>query len=46
MKIAVCQIFSLDGDREGNVVRIENALREANQFLTVAKQCYSLDPPD
>lgn len=31
MKIAVCQIFSLNGDREGNFVRIENALREANQ---------------
>lgn len=27
--IALCQIFALDGDREGNFVRIENALREA-----------------
>ena len=25
----MCQIFSLDGDREGNFVRIENALSEA-----------------
>ncbi|MFH1716005.1 MAG: carbon-nitrogen hydrolase family protein [Planctomycetota bacterium] len=29
VKIAMCQIFSLDGDREGNFVRIENAVREA-----------------
>jgi len=29
IKIAMCQIFCLDGDREGNFVRIENALREA-----------------
>jgi len=28
-KIAMCQIFSLDGDRKGNLVRIENAVREA-----------------
>jgi len=28
-KIAMCQIFSLDGDRKGNLVRIENAAREA-----------------
>jgi N-carbamoylputrescine amidase len=27
--IAICQIFCLDDDREGNFVRIENALREA-----------------
>lgn len=27
----MCQIFSLDGDREGNFVRIENALREAKE---------------
>jgi len=27
--IAVCQIFCIDGDREGNYVRIENALRQA-----------------
>jgi predicted amidohydrolase len=29
MKIAMCQIFSLDGDRAGNFIRIENAVREA-----------------
>jgi len=29
VKIAMCQIFSLDGDRRGNFVRIENAIREA-----------------
>lgn len=29
LKIALCQIFSLDGDREGNFARIENALIEA-----------------
>ena len=29
MKIAMCQIFTLDGDRRGNFVRIENAVREA-----------------
>lgn len=27
--IAICQIFVLDGDREGNFARIENALAEA-----------------
>lgn len=27
----MCQIFSLDGDREGNFVRIENAVREAKE---------------
>lgn len=27
----MCQIFSLDGDRSGNLVRIENALFEAKQ---------------
>jgi predicted amidohydrolase len=26
---AICQIFCLDGDRRGNFVRIENAIREA-----------------
>lgn len=31
LKVAVCQIFCLDGDRSGNMVRIENALREAKQ---------------
>lgn len=28
-KVAICQIFCLDGDRRGNFIRIENALREA-----------------
>jgi predicted amidohydrolase len=27
----MCQIFSLDGDRDGNFVRIENAIREAKE---------------
>jgi len=31
IKIAMCQIFCLDGDREGNFVRIENAIAEAKQ---------------
>lgn len=31
MKIAMCQIFTLDGDRRGNFVRIENAVREAKE---------------
>ena len=29
IKVAMCQIFSLDGDRSGNFVRIENAVGEA-----------------
>jgi len=29
IKIAICQIFTLDGDRRGNFVRIENAVCEA-----------------
>ena len=29
VKVAMCQIFCLDGDREGNFVRIENAIIEA-----------------
>jgi predicted amidohydrolase len=29
IKIAMCQIFSLDGDRNGNFVRIENAVSQA-----------------
>lgn len=29
IQVAMCQIFSLDGDRCGNFVRIENAIREA-----------------
>jgi len=28
-KAAICQIFYLDGDRRGNFIRIENAIREA-----------------
>lgn len=28
-KAAICQIFCLDGDRLGNFIRIENAIREA-----------------
>jgi predicted amidohydrolase len=28
-KVAMCQIFVLDGDRQGNFVRIENAIAEA-----------------
>jgi predicted amidohydrolase len=28
-KAVICQIFCLDGDRRGNFVRIENAIREA-----------------
>jgi len=31
VKVAMCQIFVLDGDREGNFVRIENAVAEAKQ---------------
>lgn len=29
IRIAMCQIFALNGDRSGNFVRIENAIREA-----------------
>ena len=29
IRIAMCQIFSLDGDRSGNFVRVENAIRQA-----------------
>jgi predicted amidohydrolase len=29
IQVAMCQIFSLDGDREGNFVRIENAVCQA-----------------
>ena len=29
VRIAICQIFSLDGDRSGNFVRIENAVAQA-----------------
>ena len=31
IKTAICQIFTLDGDRRGNFVRIENAVREAKE---------------
>jgi predicted amidohydrolase len=31
IKIAMCQIFVLDGDRAGNFVRIENAICEAKE---------------
>lgn len=31
VKIAMCQIFCLDGDRSGNFVRIENAIIEAKE---------------
>jgi predicted amidohydrolase len=31
IKIAMCQIFVQDGDREGNFVRIENAVAEAKK---------------
>jgi predicted amidohydrolase len=31
VKVAMCQIISLDGDRGGNFVRIENALRQAKE---------------
>ncbi|MFH1369763.1 MAG: carbon-nitrogen hydrolase family protein [Planctomycetota bacterium] len=29
IKVAMCQIFILDGDRQGNFIRIENAIAEA-----------------
>lgn len=31
VKVAMCQIFALDGDREGNFVRMEAALRQAKE---------------
>lgn len=31
VKVAMCQIFCIDGDREGNFARMENALAEAKQ---------------
>jgi len=31
VRIALCQIFILDGDREGNFLRMENAIREAKE---------------
>jgi len=33
-KAAICQIFCLDGDRRGNFIRIENAIREAKDAGT------------
>ncbi len=32
VKVAMCQVFLLDGDLEGNFVRIENAIREAKEL--------------
>lgn len=31
IRVAMCQIFALDGDRSGNFTRIENATQEAKQ---------------
>ncbi len=31
IRVAMCQIFCLDGDRSGNLVRIENAVQEAKE---------------
>jgi predicted amidohydrolase len=31
VRVALCQILCLDGDRSGNLARIENALQEANK---------------
>lgn len=31
VKVAMCQIFILDGDRHGNFIRIENAIAEAKR---------------
>ncbi|MBN1806139.1 MAG: carbon-nitrogen hydrolase family protein [Sedimentisphaerales bacterium] len=31
VQVAMCQIFSLDGDREGNFIRIENAVEQAKE---------------
>lgn len=31
IKLALCQIFCIDGDRDGNLVRIERALQEAGE---------------
>ena len=43
VKIAIAQIFCLDGDREGNFVRIENAIVEAKgqgaQIVTLPESC-------
>ena len=32
VRVAMCQIFVLDGDRPGNFVRIENAVRQAKEL--------------
>ena len=43
VKIAMAQIFALDGDREGNFRRIENALEEAQEkgakIMTFPESC-------
>ena len=43
VKIAICQIFVLDGDRLGNFVRIENAIieakREGAQIICFPETC-------
>jgi len=43
VKIAMAQIFSLDGDRSGNLVRIENAVRDAKargaDIVTFPESC-------
>jgi N-carbamoylputrescine amidase len=43
VKIAMAQIFSLDGDREGNFRRIENAIEEAKEkgadIVTFPESC-------
>ncbi|UCE46793.1 MAG: hypothetical protein JSW47_14410, partial [Phycisphaerales bacterium] len=31
VRIAMCQVFCLNGDRRGNLVRIENAIRDAKE---------------
>lgn len=43
VRVAMAQIFSLDGDRSGNLVRIENAVREAKErgadIVTFPESC-------
>lgn len=43
IKIAVAQIFCIDGDREGNLIRIENAIIQAKQYnaelITFPESC-------
>ncbi len=31
VRVALCQIFCLDGDRSGNLIRVENALQDAKK---------------